>query len=115
MSTTHHFGTLVLCAVVGLSASLGAPRMAAAQVTVSFGELSFSWPEDARALNSRLQQLAHGACFALNVVRLVEYATCRHCLRAALEEAVHDVSAGRPGGEPHRDDSTGAKVSPSSA
>jgi UrcA family protein len=88
MDTLIRFGTLALCAVVGVSASFGMPRTAAADVTVSFAGLDFSWPEDARAFYLRLRRAADGICVRVSVLRLAEYATCRRCLSAALE-AVH--------------------------
>lgn len=85
MDTLIRFGTLALCAVVGVSASFGMPRTAAADVTVSFAGLDFSWPEDARSFYLRLRRAADGICVRVSLLRLAEYATCRRSLSAALE------------------------------
>jgi UrcA family protein len=85
MDTLIRFGTLALCAVVGASASFATPRAAAADVTVSFVGLNFSWPEDARALYLRLRRAADGICVRVSLLGLAEYATCRRCLLAALD------------------------------
>jgi UrcA family protein len=84
MGTFIRFGALALCAVVGVSASFGRPRQAA-DVTVSFAGLGFSWPEDARVFYSRLRRMADRICATMGLLRLADYATCGRRLSAALE------------------------------
>jgi hypothetical protein len=93
MKTLRRSGTLALCIFLALEALFSAPqRPAASEVTVSFGQFAFSWPTNTGALYLGFQWFAGGVCFSLNVIRLVGYSTCRHCLSAALEEAVHTAA-----------------------
>jgi len=74
MNTRHGFCSLVLWAAVVVIGSFGAPRPAAAmEVTVSFGELHFSWPWDEQALYWRLQELADKVCEYVDAIGWVTY------------------------------------------
>jgi UrcA family protein len=81
MSIRHGFCSVVMWAAVALTGLFSAPRcIEASQVTVSLGKLGFSWPQDAQALYSRLQQLANRVCESMDNIRLVTYTACRHWL-----------------------------------
>ena len=99
MATLHRcwllplFGIPALCAAAGLNLSRGAPGIAAAEASISFGGFRFSWPEDAQALYLRLQRFVDGVCLWGNIIGLVEHAACRNFLSAALEETVREMTA----------------------